>query len=55
MAEDAARKPIVVFRGVSKFFGEVAAASDISLEVAAGEFLSLSRAVRLRQDHLRCA
>ena len=40
MAEDAARKPIVVFRGVSKFFGDVAAARDISLEVAAGEFLS---------------
>ena len=33
-------KPIIEFRGVSKRFGDVAAASDLNLSVGAGEFLS---------------
>ncbi|HUS96309.1 MAG TPA: ABC transporter ATP-binding protein [Hyphomicrobiaceae bacterium] len=32
--------PVVEFRGVTKRFGDVVAACDINLEVAAGEFLS---------------
>ena len=38
--EDEASVPVVEFRGVTKRFGDVVAASDIDLEVAAGEFLS---------------
>jgi spermidine/putrescine transport system ATP-binding protein len=34
------RGPILAFRRVSKFFGEIGAARDISLEVRPGEFLS---------------
>lgn len=38
--QDPANVPVVEFRGVTKRYGEVVAARDIDLEVAAGEFLS---------------
>ncbi|MGE4245953.1 MAG: ABC transporter ATP-binding protein [Parvibaculaceae bacterium] len=40
-AADLAAAPIIAFRGVSKRYGDVLAAADISLEIREGEFLSL--------------
>ena len=37
---DSGRQPVVAFDGVSKHFGAVVAANDLSLQVDAGEFLS---------------